>query len=111
MENKVSDYKFVFAIERDVEALLEDLSFSLTKEEIAYVREDLNYGEWDIAVEQIAGVIVNMGKPLTENIFTTLVDLECRLKLQNSKLMQALHIRAVELGVEPADKLFKQQSK
>lgn len=103
MEDVLSDHEFVFAIERDINALLERLSATWTKDEIASVREDLGYGEWDIAVEQIAGVIVNLKKPLRSDVLLVLSDLEYRLNLQNSELMQALHARAIEIGVEPIE--------
>lgn len=94
------DPQFFAQLEKDAKGLLNELREGWTADEIASVRADIEYGEWDLAIEQIAGAIVRLNKPLTAKVLAKLDDLARRMNLKGSESVRALHDYAGRLGLE-----------
>jgi hypothetical protein len=95
------DPEFFAGLDHDIEALLRDLAQGWTEDEIASVRADVGYGEWQLAIEQVAGGIVRLNKPLTPELLATIDDLAHRMNMTKNRYLRALHVRADSLGIKP----------
>jgi hypothetical protein len=99
-ENIMRDPRFFERLEKDERELLQKLREGWSEDEIAAVGADIDFGEWDLAIEQIAGAIVRLNKPLTPDLLTAIDDLAARLNLSGNEQLRALHARARRLGIE-----------
>jgi len=87
------------ALEADTKALLRDLGDGWTAREIESIREDIEGGEWGLAIEQVAGGIVRLNRPLTAELLARIDDLARRTNMTKSAYLFQLHERARQLGI------------
>jgi hypothetical protein len=91
--------RFFAALEADAKELLRDLADGWTAEEIASIRGDIECGEWGLAVEQVAGGIVRLNRPLTGELLARIDNLARRTNMTTSVYLRQLHARARQLGI------------
>jgi hypothetical protein len=96
------DPEFFTRLDHDVRTLLRELTEGWTEEEIASVHSDVEYGEWKLAIEQVAGGIVRLNKPLTPELLAKIDDLAHRMNMTENRYLRALHGRANRLGIKRA---------
>jgi hypothetical protein len=94
------DPAFFASLDHDIRTLVRDLTQGWTEEEIASVRADVGYGEWKLAIEQLAGGIVRLNKPLTPELLAKIDDLAHRMDMTKNRYLRALHARANKLGIK-----------
>jgi hypothetical protein len=94
------DPEFFARLDHDIRTLLRDLTQGWTEDEIAAVRADVGYGEWQLAIEQLAGGIVRLNKPLTPELLAKIDDLAHRMNMTKNGYLRALHVRANRLGIK-----------
>lgn len=92
--------RFFAELEADTRALVRDLADGWTADEIASIRGDIDCGEWGLAIEQVAGAIVRLDKPLTGTLLARIDSIARRTKMTGSRYLQALHARANQLGID-----------
>jgi hypothetical protein len=93
------DTKFFGTLERDTKALSRELTQGWLQEEIAAIRGDIEYREWGLALEHLAGAIVRLNKPLTPELLARIDDLARRMHMTRSTYWRALHAHARQLGI------------
>ena len=91
--------RFFAALEADTKALLRDLGDGWTAREIESIRGDIEGGEWGLAIEQVAGGIVRLNRPLTSELLARIDDLARCTNMTRSACLRQLHARARRLGV------------
>jgi hypothetical protein len=96
------DPDFFARLDHDISTLLRDLTQGWTDDEIASVRADIGYGEWELAIEQVAGGIVRLNKPLTPELLAKIDDLAHRMNMTKSRHLRALHAHANSQGIKRA---------
>jgi hypothetical protein len=94
------DPEFFASLDHDIRTLLRDHAQGWTEDEIASVRADVGYGEWNLAIEQLAGGIVRLDKPLTPELLAKIDDLAHRMDMTRNSYLRALHGRADRLGIK-----------
>jgi hypothetical protein len=95
------DPEFFASLDHNIRTLLRDLTQGWTEDEIAAVRVDVGYGEWKLAIEQLAGGIVRLNKPLTPELLAKIDDLAPhRINMTKNRYLRALHSRANRLGIK-----------
>jgi hypothetical protein len=94
------DPEFFARLDHDIRTLLRDLTQGWTEDEINSVRADVGYGEWKLAIEQLAGGIVRLNKPLTPELLAKIDDLAHRMNMTKNGYLRALHVRANRLGIK-----------
>jgi hypothetical protein len=92
--------RFFAELEADTRALVQDLSDGWAPEEIASIRGDIDGGEWGLAIEQVAGAIVRLDKPLTRTLLAKIDSIARRTKMTRSRYLQTLHVRATQIGID-----------
>jgi hypothetical protein len=94
------DPEFFAGLDDDIRTQLRVFAEGWSEDEFASVRADVGYGEWQLALEQVAGGIARLNKPLTPELLAKIDVLAQRMNMTKNRYLRALHVHADRLGIK-----------
>ena len=96
----MSDREIVLSIERDLTSLVEVNQIHWDQKDLRDVLDNLEYGQWDLALELIAAIIVECKTPINQNSLNAVNNLAFRLNLLQSSYIHDFNVYAKSANLE-----------